>query len=159
MTSRPSLVRSIPFWVLIVGSLALTGVGAWLVLDHLGRIESGIRSQTAEGAIAVYIGPPAATAGAVVLGAGLVGLLLALTLAALRSLLPAGDVVETVEWTEEDTAADDVLSPAAGPTTTAEPFATTAAPAASAAPAAPVIAEDPDVETPSDAPPPRGARD
>ncbi len=144
MTSRPSLVRSIPFWVLVVGSLALTGVGAWLVLDHLGRIESGIRSQTAEGAIAVYIGPPAATAGAVVLGAGLVGLLLALTLAALRSLLPAGEVVETVEWTEDDSAADEVLSPAAGEASTH---------------AAPVIAEDPDVETPSDAPPPRGARD
>ena len=30
MSARPSLVRSIPFWILIAGSLATSAVGAWL---------------------------------------------------------------------------------------------------------------------------------
>ena len=32
MTTRPPLARSIPFWVLLVGSVATTAVGAWLVV-------------------------------------------------------------------------------------------------------------------------------
>ena len=32
MTVRPSLVRSIPFWILLVGSLATSAFGAWLAV-------------------------------------------------------------------------------------------------------------------------------
>ena len=35
-TARPSLIRSIPFWVLIAGSLATSGFGLWLAIDKLG---------------------------------------------------------------------------------------------------------------------------
>lgn len=96
MPSRPSLVRSIPFWVLLIASLALTVAGAWLVVDRVGRIQSGVVAQTAEGAIEVYAGPSIAIAGAVILGAGLVGLLLTLAVAAASTLRPHA-VVEVVE--------------------------------------------------------------
>ena len=36
MTARPRLVRSVPFWVLVVGSVAAGAVGLWLTLDKLG---------------------------------------------------------------------------------------------------------------------------
>jgi len=159
MTSRPSLVRSIPFWVLLAGSLVLTAIGAWLVVDRLGRIESAIVSQSAEAGIEVYVGQPAVLAGGVLLGAGLVGLLLSLTVAALSTLrpVPAAEI-EAIDWTEDEVAAP---APQYSASAAAAPAAS-AAPAAAPAPAThadPVIAEDPDVETPSTATPPSNARD
>jgi ketopantoate reductase len=79
----------------------------------------------------------------VLLGAGVVGLLLALALAAAKALIPQGDVavVETIDWTAEESELEP--TPFA-----AEPAATTAAP---------VIAEDPDVEVPSTTPAPAAA--
>ncbi len=146
MTFRPSLARSIPFWVLLVVSAALTGVGAWLVLDRLGRMEAAILTQSPEATIEVYVGAPSVTASAFVLGAGLVGLLLTLAVAAVRTLLPAAPVVfaEELEETEEE-----VFPTEDGPVIPAAPAVATE----------PVIAEDPDVETPSDAAPPAAARD
>ena len=69
MTSRP-LVRSIPFWVLFIGSLALTGYGAWMVVDRLAGFENSVLEGAADQAaqldltISTYTIGPAATAGA-----------------------------------------------------------------------------------------------
>jgi hypothetical protein len=159
MTARPRLVRSIPFWVLFVGSLALTGVGAWLVVDRLARIEDAITTPAASSNIEVFVGQPAATVGGAVLAAGLIGLLLTLTVATVSSLLPrpAADVIETIDWTsDEDSAPEAPFAPAAVPAAAPAADAPTAPPAAHADP---VIAEDPDVETPSTATPPANARD
>jgi hypothetical protein len=169
MTSRPSLVRSIPFWILLAGSLALTAIGAWLVIDRLARIESAIVSQSAEAGIEVYVGQPAVLAGGVLLGAGLVGLLLSLTVAALSTLrpVPAAEEIETIDWTEDEDAAPvpqySASAAATSPAASAAPVAAPA-PAGHADPvigghADPVITEDPDVETPSTATPPANARD
>ena len=100
MSTRPSLIRSIPFWLLLVASLALTAAGAWLVVDRVSRIQEGVVAQTAEGAIEVYAGPSIAIAGAVILGAGLVGLLLTLAVAAAATLRPHPpvEVVEPLDW-------------------------------------------------------------
>ena len=48
MTTRPSLVRSIPFWILIVGSLATSAVGAWLARhDDSASMTTGLTAGTA----------------------------------------------------------------------------------------------------------------
>lgn len=148
MTSRPRLITNIPFWILFIASLGLTGLGTWIILDQLGRLEASLRdqSQTADqvqATVNVYVGQPAAVVGAVILGAGLVGLLLTLALAAYRTLKPepATEPVETIDWTSDDQAVADTFAPA-----------TTAAPVA-----APVITEDPDVEVPTTSPTPAAA--
>lgn len=157
MTARP-LFRSIPFWVLFVGSLALTGIGVWLTLDRLTRIETAISAPTEASNVEVFVGQPAATVGGALLAAGLIGLFLTLTVATISSLLPRPTaVVEAIDWTsDEESAPEAVFAPAAAATPAAA-----SAPAAPAAPthADPVIAEDPDVETPSSATPPPNARD
>lgn len=138
--TRPALARSIPFWALLVVSLVLIAVGAWIVFDRLGQMESAVTTQSADAAIQVYVGPSFVFPGAVLLGAGLVGLLLALAVAAVATLRPRPDAADSPDFEDED----DVQSLPAPPAfTAAEP-----------AHADPVIAEDPDVETPSDAVPP-----
>jgi hypothetical protein len=164
MTSRPRLTRSIPFWVLFVGSLALTGFGAWMVFDRLTRFEEAVRSgavdqaQQLEISISSYVVAPSATVGGIILGAGLVGLLLTAAVAAVATLLPrpAVEVIEEIDWSDDEESA---LEPDDGlPTRTddaAEPAAASAEPVrADADPVAEPISEDPDVETPSDAPAP-----
>lgn len=111
MPTRPTLVRSIPFWVLFVGSLALTGFGAWMVFDRLVGFENGVREGAADQAaqldlsISTYTVGPAATAGAVILGAGVIGLLLTAAVAAIASVLPRPAVahVEAGDLTAEET--------------------------------------------------------
>lgn len=155
MTSRPTLVRSIPFWILFVGSLALTGVGAWLVFTFVTAFEQAVRTGAADQAqqldlsISTYTIGPTATAGAVILGAGLVGLLLTAALAAAASVFarPA-EVVEAIDWmSEEETASADEPTPA--------PAVATASPVAAGS--AEPVTEDPDVEVPSDTPAPPAA--
>lgn len=165
MTSRPSLVRSIPFWVLVAGSLVLTGVGAWLVLDRLARIESAIVSQSAEATIEVYVGQPAVLAAAAILGSGIIGLLISLAVAALSTLRPrpAVEEIETIDWTADEESApapEYSASAASAPVAASAPAAAASAPVAEpAGHADPVIAEDPDVEVSSTATPPAAARD
>ncbi|MFJ6652565.1 hypothetical protein ACIQLJ_07210 [Microbacterium sp. NPDC091313] len=167
MTARP-LFRSIPFWLLFVGSLALTGLGIWLTLDRLTRIESAISAPTEASNIEVYVGQPAATVGGALLAAGLIGLFLTLTVATISSLLPRSTaVVEQIDWTsEEESAPEPEYTPAVAAAPAAASAADETASAEPAAPAAhtpshgePVIAEDPDVETPSTATAPPSARD
>jgi len=55
MTTRPSLLRSIPFWLLIVLSLATVVYGAWLFIVTTGSMTTGLAAQTATTAD-VYVG-------------------------------------------------------------------------------------------------------
>lgn len=101
MTTRPRLSRSIPFWGLIAGSAAAVGFGAWLTIDKISVMTSTLTDGSATG-VEVYAGQAWALLGAVIAGAGLVGLVAALALGAARSLVtPAVDVVETITWQDE----------------------------------------------------------
>jgi hypothetical protein len=103
MTTRPSLVRSIPFWLLIVLSLATVVYGAWLFIVTSQSMATVMAAQTATPAD-VYVGQIIAILGAILIGTGLLGLALALVLAALRSLIPAPavEIVEPIDWNDEN---------------------------------------------------------
>jgi hypothetical protein len=111
MPTRPRLVRSIPFWALVVASLATAAFGAWLLLDKLGVMTTTLTDGTATG-VEVYVGQSVAVVGGILLGAGVLGLLLALAVAAIATLRPYApvDVVEPLESTADDA----VDAPAAG---------------------------------------------
>jgi hypothetical protein len=103
MTTRPSLLRSIPFWLLIVLSLATVVYGAWLLIVTTGSMTAGLAAQTATTAD-VYVGQIIAIIGGILIGTGLLGLALALVLAVLRSLIPApaAEIVEPIDWNDQD---------------------------------------------------------
>lgn len=110
MSTRPALVRSIPFWGLVAASLATAGYGAMLLAEKLGTMTTTLTDGTATG-VEVYVGQSQAVFGAVLVGAGVVGILLALTVASLATLRPSApvEVVEPIDWdTESETDADDV---------------------------------------------------
>lgn len=132
------LSRSTPFWVLVGGSVVAIGGGAYLLIDKLTVMANTLADGTATG-VEVYAGQAWAVTGAVLVGAGLIGLALALTLGALRALLaPKVEIVEAPAWEEE------VVEVAETPTTPAvtasEPVETHAEPA---------IATDAAPETPA----------
>lgn len=114
MAVRPRLVRSIPFWILLVGSLASVAAGVWLVVDKITLMNATLLDGTATG-VEVYGGQAWVTLGAALVGAGLVGLVSILFLAVLRSFVPkpAVEVVEAAEWTADD--AEPVVAPVAEP--------------------------------------------
>ena len=86
MTSSPRrLSRSIPFWVLVAGSVGSLAGGAYLLVDRLGGMDARLTDGTAT-TNDVYVGQMWAVLGAILVGVGLIGLALALTLGALRSL-------------------------------------------------------------------------
>ncbi|MCR2809848.1 MULTISPECIES: dinucleotide-utilizing enzyme [unclassified Microbacterium] len=109
MTARPSLVRSIPFWILLVGSLATGVLGAWLTVDKLAVMSTALTAGTAT-PVDVYVGQVWAIVGGILIATGLVGLALALVVAVVRSFVPATDVeiIEALDWSAEDDAHDDV---------------------------------------------------
>jgi len=119
MTARPSLVRSIPFWILIAGSLASTAVGAWLVVDKISLMNTTLTDGSATG-VEVYGGQAWVTLGAALVGAGLVGLVAALFLGVLRRFVP-------VPPTEDVEPADNELAyePAVATTDAAAPAVAT----------------------------------
>lgn len=92
---RPRLTRSIPFWVLIVGSLASAAAGAFLLIDKLGGMDARLTDGTAT-SNDVYVGQIWGVFGAVLIGAGIVGLILALTVASLRSFVAAPAAAQEV---------------------------------------------------------------
>lgn len=92
MTDRPRLFRSIPFWVLLVGSLASIGYGGWLVLDKISTMTATLADGSATG-VEVYAGQSWIVVGGAFIGAGLIGLVAVLALAALRSFAPAATPV------------------------------------------------------------------
>ncbi len=105
MTARPRLVRSVPFWVLVIGSVAVGAIGLWLTLDKLGVMTTSILDGTATG-VEVYAGQSWAVLGSILIGTGLIGLAFALTLAVVSSLLkreePALVLADTLDEDEDE---------------------------------------------------------
>lgn len=101
--TRPRLTRSVPFWTLLGGSVVAIGVGAYLLVDKLGIMAATLADGTATG-VEVYAGQIWAVLGAILIGAGLIGLALIATLAVLRSFAPAAtaEVVDAPAWNEVD---------------------------------------------------------
>ena len=110
MSTRPHLVRSVPFWGLVVVSLATAAGGAYLLSDRLGSMTTVLTAGTAT-PVDVYVGQSMAVAGAIVLGAGIIGLLLALAIAALSTLRPRAEV-EPTKSLEADEDAEPTEQPA-----------------------------------------------
>lgn len=104
-----SLTRSIGFWLLLVLSLASAAVGGWIIAGQLGTMTSTLLDGTATG-IEVYVGQSLVVVGTALLGAGVIGLLIAVALVAVQALLPtpAPVVVEPIDWTAD---ADDETEP------------------------------------------------
>ena len=136
MSSRPSLVRSIPFWALVAGSVASLAVGGTILADKIGVMTATLTDGSATG-IEVYVGQTLAVFGAVLVGAGVIGILISLAVAAAASLrpVPAVEVVEPIDWTAEDEAvaeteaeavAEAEIAPAAEASEQAAPVAATA---------------------------------
>jgi hypothetical protein len=95
LAHRPApLHRSIRFWVLVGGSAATAATGAFLLVDKLAGMSTVLLDGSATG-VDVYVGQVWAILGAILVGAGALGLGLALTLGVLRGLLTR-ETVETV---------------------------------------------------------------
>ncbi|QIG40815.1 hypothetical protein G5T42_16150 [Microbacterium sp. 4R-513] len=146
MTARPSLVRSIPFWILLVGSLASTVVGIWLVVDRIGTMNATLTDGSATG-VEVYGGQAWVTLGAALVGAGLVGFVAALFLGVLRSFVrPAAvevgaPVADELAY-EPAVAMTDAAAPAAAYAPVADaPVAETPVSSAAEAPVSPAVDE------------------
>jgi len=107
MTVRPSLVRSIPFWILLVGSIATSVFGAWLAVNTLGTMSVALTDGTAT-PVDVYVGQVWAIVGGILIATGIVGLALALVVAVIRSFVPATDaeIIEALDWSADDDALD-----------------------------------------------------
>lgn len=145
MNPRPRLTRSIPFWLLVAGSLASVGVGSYVLTNNIGTMITTLTDGTATG-VEVYAGQVWGVLGAILIGAGLIGLALALTLGALRAFAPAPaiEVVEPAAW-DEPIATDSPVAPVVeAPLAAPVAEAPAAAPAATSAPAADAeVAETP----------------
>ena len=114
-----SLTRSIGFWLLLILSLASAGVGGWIIAGQLGTMTSTLLDGTATG-IEVYVGQSLVVVGAALLGAGVIGILIAIALSAVQALVPAPTpvVVEPIDWTAESSDSDEseIAADAAAPT-------------------------------------------
>ncbi|MCM3696456.1 dinucleotide-utilizing enzyme [Microbacterium oleivorans] len=123
MNTRPRLTRSIPFWLLVAGSLASGAAGGVVLMDKLAKMETALTAGTATG-VDVYVGQIWAVLGAILVGVGAIGLLLAFTLGALRAFAVAPRAATADERDELATqAAEDAPAPAAEDTSdeTAQP--------------------------------------
>lgn len=80
-----SLSRSIPYWLLLALSLVAAFVGGWLVLDNTSTMQRTLLDGSATN-IEVYVGQAWITAGAAILAAGIIGVLLTLGLAAVKAI-------------------------------------------------------------------------
>ncbi|MFS0867645.1 dinucleotide-utilizing enzyme [Microbacterium sp. 179-B 1A2 NHS] len=117
MNTRPRLVRSIPFWLLIAGSLTAAVVGTIVLLDKLAAMEKALTEGTTTG-IEIYLGQVWGVVGAVLIGAGVLGLGLAAALGALRAALPH-EIAEAVSAYADDAPAaaqeeEPAIAPVAG---------------------------------------------
>jgi uncharacterized membrane protein len=91
---RPRLVRSIAYWVLVLASIASLALGMLLTVPNIGVMTSSLLDGSATG-VEVYSGQAWVTLGAALAGAGVLGILIALALAAAASLIPRAVVTET----------------------------------------------------------------
>ncbi|MEV7769938.1 hypothetical protein [Microbacterium sp. NPDC086615] len=146
MQTRPRLVTNVPFWVLVIASLAAVIGGLVLVLAQVNAIQALVNDPNAT-VVTVYVAQSWVSVGAAVLAAGAIGLASALAVATVVSTRTNPEVaIETIDWTsDEETAPEQApafaTAPSAAPTTTA-----------------PIAVEDADIETPSTAPaPPQAA--
>ena len=101
MNTRPRLTRSIPFWLLVAGSLASSAAGAVVLIDKLGTMETALTAGTATG-VEVYVGQIWAVLGAILIGVGAIGLLLAFTLGSLRAFATPREQVAPVAESFDD---------------------------------------------------------
>ncbi|MGO4678770.1 dinucleotide-utilizing enzyme [Microbacterium sp. 2MCAF23] len=83
-----ALNRSLPFWILVVASIGLIAAGVLTVLDHLGTMTATLKDGSATG-LEVYGGQSWIVLGSALIGAGALGVLLALALTVLSTLLGA----------------------------------------------------------------------
>lgn len=148
MQTRPRLVTSIPFWVLVVASVAAIAGGLAIVLNGIDAMEQVLNDPNAT-VVQVYVGQSWVVVGAAVLGAGAIGIALVLALAAATALVRRPDVaVETIDWNSDEETAPEAFG--------AAPYIATSTTAATSG--APLAVEDADVEVPSTAPaPPQAA--
>lgn len=109
---KKTLTRSIPYWLLLVVSVASGAAGGWIISDNTAVMTARLLDGTATG-VEVYVGQPWIGVGAVLLGAGVIGILLALALAAAKSFMPgaAPVVVEPIDWSAD---AEDTAEPSTG---------------------------------------------
>ncbi|MGM7665615.1 hypothetical protein [Microbacterium sp. A93] len=119
------LTRNISYWLLLVLSLASAAVGGWIITNQSTTMSTALLDGTATG-VEVYVGQSLIVTGAVILGAGIIGLLLALALAAAKALLPATApaVVAPIDWTAEDADASDAAPAEATAAATEDELAT-----------------------------------
>lgn len=105
MPTRPRLIRSIPFWALLVVSLATIAAGWFLTTGELASMTTTLTDGTATG-VDVYVGQSIAQLGGTLIGAGVIGVLLTLAVAALSTLRPHPpvEVVELTDRTESEIA-------------------------------------------------------
>ncbi len=101
MTTSPRLTRSVPFWLLVAGSAGTLAGGVYLLIDRLGGMDARLTDGTAT-TNDVYVGQMWAVLGAVLVGVGAIGLALALTLGALRSLLSHRTEVAVIDAVEPE---------------------------------------------------------
>lgn len=121
MSVRPSLIRSIPFWLLLVGSVAVVAFGAWLTVSILGTMSVALTAGTAT-PVDVYVGQVWAIVGGILIATGIVGLALTLVVAVVRSFVPVTDVeiIEAMDWSADDEPVADA-SPSEPSPTVAQP--------------------------------------
>lgn len=101
------LIRNISYWLLLVVSLVSAAVGGWIISTQSTSMTTALLDGTATG-VEVYVGQSLIVTGAVILGAGIIGILLALALGAAKALLPAAApvIVEPIDWSADASASD-----------------------------------------------------
>jgi multisubunit Na+/H+ antiporter MnhC subunit len=125
MPNTARVIRSIPFWVLVGGSLVAVGGGVYLLVDKLTVMASTLADGTATG-VEVYAGQIWAVLGAILIGVGLIGLALALTLGTIgsiaRGVTPSvvAEEIDVVEVVEPATVAAPVAETVAAPVSDAD---------------------------------------
>lgn len=111
-----ALTRSIPFWLLNAIAVVAVAGGGWLVWDNTSTMQRTFLDGTATN-VEVYVGQAWITAGAAVLAAGVIGILLSLGLAAAKALIPATPVEDRADAPSTGSGAEDARSTGAEDTT------------------------------------------
>lgn len=107
--SRPHrLSRSVAYWALVFASVLSLAGGVALSLPRIGTMEEMLLAGTATG-VEVYVGQAWITLAAGLVGAGALGIILALALAAAKTLVSSRPVVvEQIDWEADDAEPHDV---------------------------------------------------
>ncbi|MCE4024708.1 hypothetical protein LXM50_01840 [Microbacterium sp. Au-Mic1] len=113
-----ALNRSLPFWILVVASIGLVAAGLLTVLDHLATMTATLKDGSATG-LEVYGGQSWIVLGSALIGAGALGVLLALALAVVSTLLGAATArpvdIAPLAFEDVDDIDDETGSEAADP--------------------------------------------